>query len=108
LLASAQPDYGAPHPGAVAGAHFQIADQAIALVQQRNDRHPVGHRRRAFDPAAFLRHRTCSGDFGFDLSRRRRISGAVATGQQQRRHQTSTQYSNRAARHHSASGCQAS
>jgi hypothetical protein len=108
LFASAQSDHRAAYPGAVAGAHFQIANQAIALVQQRNDRHPVGHRRRAFDPAALLRHRPRSSDFGFNLGRRRRISGAVAASQQQRRHQSSAKCSNRAARHHSAPGCQAS
>jgi hypothetical protein len=43
-----------------AGLHLEFANQPVALVEQADDGDALGHRRRAFDAADFLRH-----PFGF-------------------------------------------
>jgi hypothetical protein len=46
-LAGAQADDDVLHPDRLAGLQRQVADDAVALVQQAQDRDPLGHRRHA-------------------------------------------------------------
>jgi hypothetical protein len=73
LLARAQPYDRAANPRRVAGLHFDVADQPVALVEQADDGDAVGHRGRPLDTADFGRHA-----FGFrDL---RRLAAAATIG----------------------------
>lgn len=111
-LASPQPNNGAADPRRIAGRHFQIADQPIAFVEQRNDRDTVGHRRRAFDPADFSPDIGRFDDLGRGFARIVAIAGgrAIASGDEQhRRAEREQPQRNRAdSAPHSAPGRQAS
>jgi hypothetical protein len=104
-FARAQPDDGAPDARAVAGAHFQFADQSVALVEQRHHCDAIGHWRRAFDPAALFGHGAGARDFGFGLGHRRWSPGRSVTARQRREHQRAIGCG---ANGHPASGRQAS
>jgi hypothetical protein len=104
-LAGAQPDDRAPDSRAVAGAHFQIADQPVALVEQRHHRDPLCHWRRAIDAAALFGHGAGAGDFGFGLGHRLPAVGRPVTARQRRQQQRAPC---RSPRGHPASGRQAS
>jgi hypothetical protein len=86
-LACAQPDDRAADPRRFAGLHLDIADQAVALVEQADDGDALGHRGCAFDAADFLRHA-----FGFGDLRRLVVAAGfcgrrpVARAQRQRGH----------------------
>ena len=104
-IARAQPDDGAADPRGVAGAHFQIANQPVALVEQRDYRDALGHRRRTFNSAALVLHRAGAGDFGFDLGHDVAAAGAAVTTRQ---HRDQHRASNGGPPCHPASGRQAS
>lgn len=104
-IARAQPDDGAADPRGVAGAHFQIADQPVALVEQRDYGNAFGHRRRACNAAALVLHRAGAGDFGFNLGHDLAAAGAAITTRQ---HRDQYRASNSGPPHHPASGRQAS
>jgi len=55
LFAGAQAHDRAADPRGLAGLHLQIADEAVALVEQPEHRDALTHRSRALDPADFLR-----------------------------------------------------
>jgi hypothetical protein len=55
LFAGAQAHDRAADPRGLAGLHLQIADEAVALVEQPEHRDALVHRGRALDPADFLR-----------------------------------------------------
>jgi len=95
----------AAYPRAVAGAHFNIADQPVAFVEQGNDRHTLRHWRGTGDPASLLLHNVCAGNSGFDfLHHASTVRGLIAPGQ----HGQQGHGQSRPARRHPASGRQAS
>lgn len=103
-FAGAQAHNGAANARAVARAHFQIADQAIAFVEQRNHRHPFRHRGGPFDPAALFGHRAGARHFRLGLDRHwPGLWRTVAAREQQARRQHQS-----ARAHHSAPGRHAS
>ncbi|NIJ39154.1 hypothetical protein FHR22_003888 [Sphingopyxis panaciterrae] len=110
-LARAQAHDSAANARRIAGLHLEIANQAVALVEQAEHRDAVGHRGRALDSADFLRHAFGFGDLrrllaAARLGRRRPVAGresqcrqgGEAHGRGQARHENA----------HSAPGRQAS
>ncbi|MBB6426059.1 hypothetical protein HDC35_001790 [Sphingopyxis sp. JAI128] len=85
LFTSAQADDRAPDPSRVAGLHLEFADEAVALVEQADDGNALGHWRRAFDPADFLRHTFGFGDLGRLVAAAAFGRRPVARGQRGRR-----------------------
>jgi hypothetical protein len=75
-LASAQANDDVFHPDCLAGLQGDVADDAVALVEQPEDRHPLGHRRDAGQIGGRARH--FDGD-GIALGRL--VGAAVAAGQ---------------------------
>jgi len=111
LLACAQPHDRAAHPRGIAGLHFEIADEAVALVEQADDGDAIGHRGRAFDAADFLWHAFGFGDLrrlvaAARLGRLGPVAGAERDGGDRRQSQRRGQPLHRSA--HSAPGRQAS
>jgi hypothetical protein len=74
-LACPQAHDRAPDPRRFARLHLEVADQPVAFVEQADDRDPLGHRSRAFDPADLLRH-----PFRFGDRRHRRAAIALGRG----------------------------
>jgi hypothetical protein len=111
LFASAQPYDRASGPHRFARFHFQILDQPVALVEQTQHRDPIRHRRRAFDPADFLRHTLRFRDlWRLAAAPRPAVAATIAAGQQRRGGQRRDQ-DGKSTRHrgrHSAPGRQAS
>ncbi|HEY0595081.1 MAG TPA: hypothetical protein VGD20_04685 [Sphingopyxis sp.] len=85
LFARAQPHDRAADPCRFAGLHLKVADEAVTLVEQADDRDALGHRGCALDPADFLRHAFGFGDLrrlvGAACLRRR---GPVASAKRER------------------------
>lgn len=103
-FAGAQPDNGTAHPRIVAGAHFQILYQPVALVEQCDHGDALGHRRHS-SGAALLFGRLRAGDFGFNLGRHRPAVGGLITPRQQ---QCGEANSNAKPPPHQLPGCHAS
>jgi hypothetical protein len=102
-LARPQADDGAADARAVPRAHFQIADKAVAFVEQRHDRHALGHRRCPGCCARLPGDSVSAFDFGFDLGRYRSAVGRLVARRQQQRSPANAKRA-----HHQLPGCQAS
>jgi hypothetical protein len=82
-FAGAQADDDAPHPRTVAGAHFEIADQPVALVEEGDHRLSFGHGGRPRYASRLLRHGIGAADLRLDLRHGTPAIGAlVASGKQ--------------------------
>lgn len=83
-FARAQPHDRPAHARCLAGLHLEVADEAVALVQQPDDRDALVHRGRALDPADFLAYALRLAELRARLARPF-AAAAVACGQRDRR-----------------------
>lgn len=84
-LARPQPHDRAAGTDTVAWLHFELADQAVALVEQADHRDALVHRGRALDPADLLWHALGLGELRARFARTLSIVAAVARSERGRR-----------------------
>jgi hypothetical protein len=103
LFACAQAHDRTADTGTLAGLHFELADEAVALVEQAQHSDALVHRGRPLDPADFPGDVFGLGELRARLPRPLAIIAAVARAERRRREQRHQQGTGKIAAHEAQS-----
>ena len=103
LLAGTQPHDRATDARTLAGLHLELADQAVAFVEQAEHCDAFGHRGRALDATDFLRNPLGLGELRARLARPLAAVAAVARAERRRREKRQQRETGKVAAHEAQS-----